>query len=133
MTPTFEKIGQQPEIQVVERYFQTFNQGDFLETAHLFAATGQLLPPFEEPIVGQADIHAYLESEAAGMQISLKEFTLQQKNDGYVQVIVKGNVKALVFAVNAAWIFDLDAQGKIQQVEVKLLASLQDLLTLRPT
>lgn len=48
------------------------------------------------------------------------------------RIVVQGQVKALVFNVNAAWFFDLNSAGELEQVEVKLLASLQDLLNLRP-
>ncbi|MEM9008356.1 MAG: ketosteroid isomerase family protein [Cyanobacteria bacterium P01_F01_bin.86] len=132
MTLTLENTPQLVQTPTVEHYFQTFNQGDFLKTSQLFAATGQLLPPFEDPIVGQSAIHLYLEREASNMQAMPQEVSVQTWVGDRQQITVKGSVKALVFKVNAAWIFELDPQGKIEQVEVKLLASLQELLTLRP-
>lgn len=133
MTITLEKTRQLSETQTVERYFQTFNASNFGETVHLFAETGQLLPPFEEPVVGRVAIQAYLEREAMGMQANPQKLAVEQDVDGYKRVTVSGSVKALVFVVNVAWIFKLDPQEKIQQVEVKLLASLQELLNLRST
>ncbi|NER82184.1 MAG: nuclear transport factor 2 family protein [Leptolyngbya sp. SIO1D8] len=132
MTPTLEQTSLLSQMQTVECYFQTFNQGDFLATAQLFAESGQLLPPFETPILGQDAIHDYLEQEAAGMQATPKEVCTELLEAGYQRITVRGNVKALVFSVNAAWIFELDPQEKILQVEVRLLASLQDLLAIRP-
>ena len=117
--------------QAVERYFQTFNQGEFETTANLFTGTGQLLPPFEEPVIGPEAIHAYLKSEAEGMQAFPKDVTVETLDGDRQRVLVKGHVKAIIFQVNTAWIFELDSQGNIEQVEVKLLASLQELLTLR--
>jgi hypothetical protein len=114
----------------VDSYFQSFNQGDFEATAALFADNGQLLPPFEEPIVGPLAIHEYLQQEAEGMAATPKSISSEDADDRR-RIIVRGTVKALMFTVNAAWVFDLNAQNKIDQVQVKLLASLQDLLKLR--
>ncbi|PSN17047.1 nuclear transport factor 2 [filamentous cyanobacterium CCP5] len=132
MTLTMDSIGRLQKTAAVERYFQTFNQGQFLETAQLFTQAGQLQPPFEDPIVGPDAIYAYLKREAAGMQANPQETTIEQLEANDQRIVVKGNVKALIFNVNAAWIFKLNPQGHIEQVEVKLLASLQELLTLRP-
>ena len=138
MTLTFEPTALEKQAALfqqeptVGRYFQTFNQGDFLATAGLFSEAGQLLPPFEEPIVGRDAIHTYLKHEADGMEATPKELVVEPLAGDRKQVTVKGSVKAIVFKVNAAWLFTLNAQGKIDQVQVKLLASLQELLTLRP-
>lgn len=119
------------QTQTVQQYFKNFNQGDFLTTSQLFSEAGQLLPPFEEPIVGPNAIHAYLKREAAGMEAIPQETSTQVLAEGQQQVTVRGRVKAMVFVVNVAWVFDLDKQGNIRQVEVKLLASLQELFTIR--
>jgi len=135
MTLTFERYTSNPlphPEQTIERYFQTFNQGDFLATSRLFAETGRLLPPFEEPIIGQDAIHTYLMQEANGMQATPKESSVECLEGNNRRFIIRGSVKAIVFSVNVAWYFDLDSQGKIRQVQVKLLASLQDLVSLRP-
>jgi hypothetical protein len=44
------------------------------------------------------------------------------------QVTVKGRVKTPLFTVNVQWIFDITTADQIQRTEIKLLASLQDLL-----
>jgi hypothetical protein len=120
-------LAQEP---TVNRYFESFNQGDFETTASLFATGGQLLPPFEEPIVGPIAIRDYLQQEAEGMAATPKVVSEEAAGDRR-RVIVRGTVKALMFAVNAAWVFDLNPDNQIEQVQVKLLASLQDLLKLR--
>lgn len=81
--------------------------------------------------MGPNAIHAYLKREAAGMEAIPQETSTQVLAEGQQQVTVRGRVKAMVFVVNAAWVFDLDEQGNIRQVEVKLLASLQELFTIR--
>lgn len=119
--------------QTVQRYFQTFNQGDFATTASLFAVDGCLLPPFEEPVVGPAAITAYLQQEADGMHITLRDISSETLAEGRDRICItaKGSVKAMVFTVNVAWEFELTPQGQIAQVEIQLLASLQELLSLR--
>lgn len=115
----------------VERYFLTFNEGNFDETATLFAESGELRPPFEDPIVGPEAIRDYLKQEAEGMQAYPKEIEVELKADDRRRITVRGQVTAIVFKVNCAWIFELDAAGAIAHVRVKLLASMQELLNLR--
>ncbi|NEQ46465.1 MAG: nuclear transport factor 2 family protein [Leptolyngbya sp. SIOISBB] len=115
----------------VERYFESFNAGDFDVTATLFAVNGQLQPPFEAAVVGSEAIAQYLKTEAAGMQAYPKALVVEPTADSTRRVVVKGHVKAIVFRVNAAWIFELNESGEIQSVSVKLLASMQELLSLR--
>ena len=116
----------------VERYFESFNAGDFETTATLFAVDGQLQPPFEDPITGAEAIAAYLKAEAAGMQAYPKAIELEPPHEQLRRVVIRGQVTAAVFKVNAAWIFDLNEANQIQWVRVKLLASMQELLSLRP-
>ncbi|WP_416670890.1 ketosteroid isomerase family protein [Egbenema bharatensis] len=116
---------------VIERYFSMLNQGQFQDTAALFAADGVLFPPFDEPVVGQAAIVAYLNQEAEGMHITPKRFAFEVLPDRQIQVQVGGQVRLLVFEVSVSWVFVVNAQGKIEQVRVNLLASLEELLHLR--
>lgn len=129
---TIESANRLTSILTIEHYFQTFNQGDFDATAQLFADEGALHPPFEMPIVGSSAIAAYLKKEADGMQAIPSEVTVTPLSSDRRQVVVKGSVKAIVFTVKAAWIFELDACDRICHVQVQLLASLQDLLAIRP-
>ncbi|RZM76594.1 nuclear transport factor 2 family protein [Leptolyngbya iicbica] len=116
---------------LVERYFTSFNAGDFDATAALFAADGTLNPPFESPIVGNAAIARYLKAEAEGMQAYPESLEVEKLDAGCRRVVVKGRVKAIVFKVNVAWIFEINENEQIYFVRVKLLASMQELLTLR--
>ncbi|MFB2935412.1 ketosteroid isomerase family protein [Aerosakkonemataceae cyanobacterium BLCC-F154] len=112
-------------------YFQTLNAGDFSATAALFAADGELNPPFESAVVGPEAIATYLKQEATGMQLLPTQGTAEEMEDGYTQIQVKGRVKTPLFSVNVGWIFVLNAEQEIAAATIKLLASPQELLSLR--
>ncbi len=116
---------------VLVRYFETFNGGEFAETAALFASEGILNAPFEEPIVGRDAIAAYLDAEARGMQLFPRKGRVEPSEDNQTQVEVKGHVQTPWFSVNVGWIFLLNAQQEILSVTVKLLASLEELVKIR--
>ena len=116
---------------IVERYFSSFNAGDFDATAALFASDGALHPPFESAIVGTSAIAQYLKAEAEGMQAYPEMLEVTQTDAGSRRILVKGRVKALVFKVNVAWTFEVDETEQIRSAGIKLLASMQELLSLR--
>ncbi len=116
---------------VVLRYFETLNAGDFAVTASLFALEGALHPPFEAPVVGRQAIAAYLRAEAEGMTLYPSQGIVETLEDNQIRVEIQGKVKTLVFGVNVAWQFILTPDREILHVQVKLLASLQELLKLR--
>jgi hypothetical protein len=116
--------------QVVDRYFSRFNAEDYDQVADLFAEAGVLLAPFEEPIVGSEAISTYLKAEARAMKATPGEAEATINPDGTQQIIVKGRVKTLLFSVNVRWTFVLKATDNIQSAEIKLLASLQELMQL---
>ena len=116
----------------VMRYFETLNAGDFDATANLFASDGVLHAPFEEPIIGSSSIATYLKTEARGMQLQPQQGVSQILEDGNVEVQVSGRVQTSAFGINVAWLFLLNSDQKILSVTVKLLASPQELLNLRP-
>jgi hypothetical protein len=116
----------------VLRYFETLNAGDFEATANLFAEDGVLHAPFEEPIIGSSSIATYLKTEARGMQLEPQQGVSQILEDGNVEVQVSGRVQTSAFGINVAWLFLLNSDQKILSVTVKLLASPQELLNLRP-
>jgi hypothetical protein len=117
---------------VVLRYFDMLNAGEFEATASLFAADGALHPPFESPIVGKEAIASYLKAEAQGLQLyPLKGVTAELEGDR-ASIQIKGKVQTPLFAVNVAWQFILNSDKEILSVEVKLLASLEELAKLRP-
>ncbi len=116
----------------VLRYFETLNAGDFAATANLFADDGILNAPFEEPIIGKSSIDTYLKTEARGMQLEPQQGISQVLEDGLVEVQVSGRVQTSAFGINVAWLFLLNSHEEILSVTVKLLASPQELLNLRP-
>ncbi len=116
----------------VLRYFETLNAGDFAATANLFAGDGVLHAPFEEPIIGKSSIGTYLKTEARGMQLEPQQGISQALEDGTVEVQVSGRVQTSAFGINVGWLFLLNSHQEILSVTVKLLASPQELLNLRP-
>lgn len=116
---------------VVSRYFQTMNAADYEGTAALFAPTGAMHPPFEEPIEGKEAIATYLKAEAKGMQVFPREGIAETLEEDQIQVQVKGKVQTSLFGVNVAWIFTLNPEREILYAQIKLLASPQELLNLR--
>lgn len=116
----------------VQRYFENFNAGDFEATANLFAENGVLHAPFEEPIIGKSSIASYLKTEARGMYLEPQQSVSKILEDGTVEIQVSGRVQTPAFGINVGWIFMLNFQQEILSVTVKLLASPQELLTLRP-
>jgi Nuclear transport factor 2 (NTF2) domain len=116
---------------VILRYFETFNAGNFEATADLFDAEGVLNAPFEDPIVGQSAIEAYLKTEARGMQLDPQQSNHQTLENSKLEIQVTGRVQTSVFTVNVGWLFLLNSPQKILAVTVKLLASPQELLNLR--
>ncbi|MFS8118615.1 MAG: nuclear transport factor 2 family protein [Microcoleus sp.] len=116
----------------VLRYFETLNAGDFAATANLFAEDGVLHAPFEDPIIGKSSIGTYLKTEARGMQLEPQQGISQVLEDGLVEIQVSGRVQTSAFGINVAWLFLLNSHEEILSVTVKLLASPQELLNLRP-
>jgi len=125
---------------ILQRYFDTLNAKDFQQTVLLFAPQGQLVPPFEEPVVGREAIAHYLATEASEMEMtpltctaiqeeSLEEKTPKEKTVAHTKTFqVKGKVKHLLFVVNVAWQFEIDGTDHISSVNIKLLASLKELI-----
>ncbi|NEP16352.1 MAG: nuclear transport factor 2 family protein [Leptolyngbya sp. SIO4C1] len=120
------------EVATVDRYFESFNQNDFVQTATLFAPTGRLHAPFESPIEGRAAVLDYLRQEASNMRAFPAEHCSETLADGQTEVTVRGQVQTAAFRVNVEWRFVLTAAAAIAAVHVKLLASMKDLLSLRP-
>ncbi|MBW4465815.1 MAG: ketosteroid isomerase family protein [Pegethrix bostrychoides GSE-TBD4-15B] len=120
--------------QQILAYFAALNTGDFLASAELFAEDGQLLPPFESAIVGQAAIAEYLKAEAKGMQAvvqSVDAQPLSETTQMMTQIQVIGQVQAPLFVVNVGWLFVVNERSEIVSLKIKLLAALKDLLHLK--
>lgn len=112
-------------------YFETLNAGDFQACAALFAADGVMRPPFESDIVGQDAIAIYLEQEAQGMKLEPREGVSQTLENEQIQFQVAGRVQTSWCGVNVSWLFVLNQQQEIVSARIKLLASPQELLSLR--
>ncbi|TVR10711.1 MAG: nuclear transport factor 2 family protein [Phormidium sp. GEM2.Bin31] len=119
------------DVPVVIEYFQFLNAGDCQQTAQRFAAYGELHPPFQGAIVGVEAIQAYLEAEAQGLTCFPEQATVQTAGDGCQLVQVRGHVKTPYFSVPVTWTFNLNAQAQIERVEIRLLASPEQLLELQ--
>lgn len=133
--------------QAIRHYVSTFNRGSHQETAALFLPQGQLLPPIDPPVVGPLAIQRYLQQEAQGMRIQIDRLlplppssstpSQQIPPISRTQAKVGGRVHTALFSVNVAWTFDLDlgptgtGPERIAQVKVDLLASWEELLSLR--
>lgn len=115
----------------VLRYFETLNAGDFQATAALFAETGTLKPPFEDPLVGPEAIAAYLKSEAQGMKLEPRQSIAEAIAEDQTQIQVSGKVQTSWCGVNVSWVFILNSDKEILAATIKLLASPQELLNLR--
>ena len=115
----------------VETYFRTLNQGQLDLAAALFSEKGQLIPPFDSPVVGRQAIADYLKQEATDMQFYPASETTQVLADGRLEVKVKGKVSTSAFSVKVVWNFII-ADAEIDLVMVNLLASLQELINIRP-
>ena len=116
---------------VVLRYFETMNAENYEAPAALFADTGAMHPPFEQPIKGSEAIATYLKTEAKGMQLSPREGIAEPLEDNQTQIQVSGKVQTPLFGVNVSWIFVLSSEKEILYARIKLLASPQELLNLR--
>ena len=116
---------------VLVRYFETLNAGDFQATAALFAQEGTMYPPFEEPKVGKDAIAAYLEAEAQGMILSPNQGIAETLEDGLIDIKVSGKVQTRWFGVNVSWSFVLNSEREILEATIKLLASPQELLSMK--
>ena len=116
----------------VQSYFDALNQKDFERAAGLFTEQGQLIPPFEKPIEGRAAIAHYLATEASEMTLTPLTCEQEDSDSEPSQTFrVEGKVKHSLFLVNVAWIFDLTAAAEIETVQIKLLASLKELLKVK--
>jgi SnoaL-like domain len=117
---------------IIKQYFEALNNGDFAAVVELFAPDGVLQPPFHPPILGRAAIAQYLQEEAIGINLSPARYSCQPLESGQVEHTVSGKVQTSLLCVNALWNIVLEKDSKISFVRVKLLASLAELLKVRP-
>ncbi|MEH2307567.1 ketosteroid isomerase family protein [Nostoc sp.] len=115
----------------VLRYFQTLNAGEFEATAALFAVDGVMRPPFESDIVGTDAIAAYLKQEGQNVKAYPNTAITETLETDEIQIQVVGKAQTSWCSVNVLWIFILNQQRQIFYTRIKLLASPQELLSLR--
>ena len=115
----------------IQQYFQSLNAGDYKKTASLFAENGVMHPPFESGIIGRDAILSYLNKEAIDIKACPRESISETLEDNLTQTKVAGKVETPWFAVNVSWLFILNENLQILDVKIKLLASPQELLSLR--
>jgi hypothetical protein len=115
----------------VLRYFQTLNAGEFEATAALFAVDGVMRPPFESDIVGTDAIAAYLKKEGQNVKAYPNSALAETLETGEIQIQVSGIAQTSWCSVNVLWLFILNQQRQIIYTRIKLLASPQELLSLR--
>ncbi|AFY53600.1 NTF2 domain-containing protein [Rivularia sp. PCC 7116] len=117
----------------IQQYFKSLNAGDYDKTASLFAENGVMNPPFESGITGRNAILSYLNKEAVDIK-AYPETEAQSKvlEANQSQILVMGRVETPWFAINASWQFVLNENLQISDVKIKLLASMQELFSLKP-
>ena len=122
---------------VIYEYFARLNNGEFIATAELFAEQGYLIPPFDKQLQGRESIAQYLEKEAIGIRflpecgeiVASVDIPSRLEHNDHTQYQIQGKVEINWFTVNISWSIELNAVKEIILVEVKLLASLEDLLS----
>jgi hypothetical protein len=115
------------------RYFTTLNAGDFTATAGLFTEDGVMYPPLESVVVGREAILTYLNREAQDIKAEPNQGITENLADHYIKIQVTGKAHTSWCSVNVLWLFILNPQREIIEAKIKLLASPQDLLSLRPS
>ncbi|MDB9455040.1 ketosteroid isomerase family protein [Dolichospermum circinale] len=113
-------------------YFTTLNAGEFTQTAALFAEDGIMYPPFESAIIGLDAIASYLDKEAQDIKAYPQQGISENLPEHHTQIQVTGKAETSWCGVNVLWLFILNQNKQITEAKIKLLASPQDLLCLRP-
>jgi hypothetical protein len=114
---------------VIYEYFARLNNGEFAATAELFAEQGCLNPPFDNQLQGRDAIAQYLAEQAQGIIFVPESGEILISDTSHTQYQIQGKVELNWFTVNISWSIDLNADQEIMLVDVKLLASLDDLLS----
>jgi hypothetical protein len=114
---------------VIYEYFARLNNGEFTATAELFAEQGCLNPPFDKQLQGRDMIAQYLEEQAQGIIFAPEDGEILIDDANHTQYQIHGKVELNWFTVNISWSIQLNAAKEIMLVEVKLLNSLDDLLS----
>lgn len=116
----------------IERYFTTLNAGKFTDTAALFVENGIMHPPLESAILGRKAIAIYLDQEAQDIKAEPQQEVTEQLEHNHIHIQITGKAHTSWCSVNVLWLFILNPQREIMEAKIQLLASPQDLLSLRP-
>ena len=112
----------------IYEYFARLNNNEFIATSELFAEQGCLNPPFEKIVCGRNAIAQYLEKEAKGIESCPASGEMILSDSTFTQYQIQGKVKTNQFTVNVNWLIQLNSIKEIILIEVKLVASLTELL-----
>ncbi len=112
----------------IYEYFAKLNNNQFIATSELFAEQGCLNPPFEKTVYGRNAIAQYLEKEAKGIEFCPAYGEMILNDSTFTQYQIQGKIKTNQFTVNVNWLIQLNSIKEIILVEVKLVASLVELL-----
>jgi hypothetical protein len=91
-----------------------------------------MYPPFECAVIGQDAIATYLDKEAQDIKAYPQQGMSDNLPDHHTQIQVTGKAQTSWCGVNVLWLFILNQNKQIIEAKIKLLASPQDLLCLRP-
>ncbi|PSB03302.1 orange carotenoid protein N-terminal domain-containing protein [Merismopedia glauca] len=115
-------------------YMENMNAFDFQAAVALFVKEGALKPPFQEPIVGQENIFAYMRQECYGLKLLPEQGVCEPAEGEFTQIKVTGKVQTPWFGdsvgINLVWRFLLNPEDKIFFVGIDVLGSPQELLNL---
>ena len=112
---------------IIYEYFTKLNNAEFTAVIELFSEQGCLNPPFDKSLQGKGEILQYLEKEAKGIKSYPEQGETTQKGS-LTEYQIQGTVGISGFIFNMNWFIQLNSDQKIMVVEVKLVASLEDLL-----
>lgn len=115
----------------IQLYFEALNAGDYEKTTSLFAENGVMHPPFESGIVGRDAILNYLHKEAIDIKAYPREGASENLEENLTQIQVAGKVETPWFGINVSWLFLFNENYQILDMKIKLLASPEELLSLR--
>jgi hypothetical protein len=118
---------------VINEYFARLNNGEFIATAELFTEQGCLKPPFDRQLQGRSAIAQYLAAQAQGIKFFPESGEILISDLSHTEYQIQGKVELNWFTINICWSIELNAAKEIMIVDVKLLASMDELLSFRST
>ncbi len=128
MTQQTTLITDAPEVllQTLGTYFDAVNAQRPSAAASLFCEEGVLVAPLGVQVRGRVAIATYLADKCEGMALHPEQISLVDSST----IVILGRVKCPAFTVHVEWKFHM-AEAEIAVLQVRLLASLQQLTHLR--